>query len=157
MTVAVSTPRRLTLPIQLSRETERCKHCDAVSENRTELARLDNSVVRRIQMPSTFIDVHYTFGGERQHEYPEDMFFPSMTRIDVSASPLLRAAVDAVGCAHLGQAGNNPSLVHRARSAYGSLLQSLKNVVHLGNESHSNSSFNDREVLTSLMMLAVRI
>lgn len=115
---------------------------------------IDDSLVRRTQMLSIFVDDHYEFGTERRHEYLKG-FFPTISRIDVAASPLLRTAVDTLTCAHLGQAKQSTALIRKAQSDYGNLLQSLTHVVNSKPAIQAAIPFKHRDVLTALMMLSV--
>lgn len=105
-------------------------------------------------MLSIFVDDHYEFGTERRHEYLKG-FFPTISRLDVAASPLLRTAVDTLTEAHLGQASQSTSLIQRAQSDYGKLLQSLAQVVNSRSSVQTAIPFKHRDVLTALMMLSV--
>ena len=115
---------------------------------------MDDSIVQRTQMLSIFVDDHYEFGTEPRHEYLKG-FFPTISRMDVAASPLLRTAVDTLCCAHLGHSRQSTPLMLRAQSDYGCLLQSLTRIVNSPPMADAALRFKHRDVLTALMMLAV--
>lgn len=113
---------------------------------------MEHRAVERTQMFGVFITTYSSWSG------PRDMcFFVALLATDLSASQLTATAVDTLSCAHIGQLSQSVPLITKARESYGSLLRSLASAVDQREMSRSRTRtpFSDREVLTSVMLVAL--
>ena len=111
---------------------------------------VDPSRLEQMQMLSDFLEMHFPTPAAKANMTYRRSYLAGLPEIDISSSPMLKNAVDAICYAHAGSNYKDRRLVQQSQRSYGKVLSALVRTLE-----HSGHKSDPRILIPSIMLLCL--